>query len=220
VSIAIIDNPRDSIAVIALIIANTIFFALIGSLLLILIGHHWELPKTQKSIILPLLGSATCAALLFGGAAMASQEFFFGGESRRDLADTVANILLISTGVVWVGWIVLFACVSRSVNRLTLSDRLYQSLLAGSLLELLVAIPMHLVVRRRSYCCAGENTGMAIGVGIVVMIIALGPAVFFLFFRRYKQAYPGREQRAKRKAVQDRGRNPSPKRRSADEFPD
>jgi hypothetical protein len=65
---------------------------------------------------------------------------------------------------------------------------MYQLLLAGSVVELLVALPMHLVVRRRTECCAGFATGLGIGVGLVVMLIALGPAVFFLFYRRYRQA--------------------------------
>jgi hypothetical protein len=75
---------------------------------------------------------------------------------------------------------------------LTLSDRMYQILLAGSVAELLVAVPMHLVVRQRAQCCAGMYTALGIGLGIVVMFAAMGPAVFFLFFRRYKQAYASR----------------------------
>ena len=82
-----------------------------------------------------------------------------------------------------------FYSLSRSFDRGTWNDRVYQTLLAGSVLELFVAIPMHLVVRRRTECCAGMMTALGIGVGVTVMLIALGPAVFFLFYRRYRQAY-------------------------------
>jgi hypothetical protein len=53
-------------------------------------------------------------------------------------------------------------------------------------LELLVAVPMHVVVRRRNECCAGMQTGFAICVGAAMAIIALGPAVFVLYHRRWK----------------------------------
>jgi hypothetical protein len=48
---------------------------------------------------------------------------------------------------------------------------------------------MHLVVRRRSECCAGIMTGTAICVGALVAILALGPGVFFLYRRRWKETY-------------------------------
>ena len=83
----------------------------------------------------------------------------------------------------------MFGWMARSVAPQTVNDRMYQLLLAGSVLELLIALPMHLVVRRRTECCAGLSTGLGIGVGLVVMLIALGPAVFFLFYRRYRQVY-------------------------------
>ena len=56
-------------------------------------------------------------------------------------------------------------------------------------LEPVIAVPMHLVVRRRTQCCAGYSTGLAICIGVATAFIALGPGVFFLFYRRWAQAY-------------------------------
>jgi hypothetical protein len=103
------------------------------------------------------------------------------------------HVLIIAGAIAtWIIWFVLFGIMARSVDRLTLSDRMYKRLLVGSVLELLVALPMHLVARRRGYCCAGVLTGVGLGLGITVMLLALGPAVFFLIFRRYRQAYGSR----------------------------
>ena len=56
-----------------------------------------------------------------------------------------------------------------------------------TVVELLVAVPTHLVVRRRSECCAGIGTAIGIGAGILVMLLAFGPSVGFLYYRRWKQ---------------------------------
>ena len=79
--------------------------------------------------------------------------------------------------------------MAGSIDRDRLNGWLYKTLVAGSVLELLIAVPMHIVVRRRDECCGGVLTGLGIGIGIVVMVIALGPAVFFLFYRRYQDTY-------------------------------
>jgi hypothetical protein len=178
-------------ALFAYIIVAVIVLALGASLLAIPIGKHWELPTLQKSIVLPLIGSATCAALIFLAASLAAHEFVFG-LNDSPAAGAAFFAMLIGTLIAWVGWAMLFAWFSRSVDPTSLNDRIYQCLVGGSVLELLIAIPMHLYVRRRGECCAGIHTGLAIGIGVIVMIIALGPAVFFLFFRRYQQAYAKR----------------------------
>jgi hypothetical protein len=185
---------REYGALVGLGVINALILLIGGSLLVIPIGRQWDLPESKKSIILPLIGSALGAAALYGGAALASWEYAFGEENEK-VADTVGQILLTGTGVVWLVWLLLFAFLARSVDRLTLGDRMYQILLAGSVAELLVAVPMHLVVRQRAQCCAGMYTALGIGLGVVVMFAAMGPAVFFLFFRRYKQAYAHRRRR-------------------------
>jgi hypothetical protein len=54
-------------------------------------------------------------------------------------------------------------------------------------LELLVAVPTHIVVRRRSDCCAGFATGLGICIGVVIMFVAFGPSILLLYYRRRKQ---------------------------------
>ena len=159
-----------------------------GSLLYIPISLHWDRPVTQRSIIFPIIGSATAAMMLFSGGAMAFHEGIFGGEEEKN-GVIVGILFLIATGAVWLVWVVVFGMLSHSLDPMSLSNRMYRTLLMGSVLELFVAIMSHIVARRRSECCAGIPSAIGIGVGFIVMLVALGPAVFFLFHRRFKQVY-------------------------------
>ena len=167
-------------------IAAAVLLAAAGVALVITrIGRRWQRASSRKPITRPLLVSASCAALLFLGAASAALETF---SSPKDGSE-IMNAALVGVGVVWVVWVVVFWRMSWTLDQQSWSDRAYRYVLAGSVVELLVAIPMHLVVRRRGECCAGMLTSFGIGVGMVVMAVTLGPGLFFLFARRYKQAY-------------------------------
>ena len=116
------------------------------------------------------------------------REYAFSDQNTAE-ASTAGKAFLFALPVVWLSWCVLFGIMAFRISPELFASRLYKSLLTGSVLELLIAIPMHMVVRQRSYCCAGFGTGMGIAIGLLVMLIALGPAVIFLFYRRYYQVY-------------------------------
>ena len=67
--------------------------------------------------------------------------------------------------------------VSRAINWL----------LRGSVLELLIAVPVHVIVRRRGECSAPVATSFGITTGIAVMLLAFGPSVLILYRRRLEQ---------------------------------
>ena len=85
---------------------------------------------------------------------------------------------------------ILFTVLSAECIPEVVANKLHRWLLAGSVLELLVAVPTHVVVRRREECCAGMATGLGICIGIGVMIVAFGPSVALLYYRRWKQITP------------------------------
>lgn len=162
-----------------------VFFIAGGLLIAVPVRSHWQLPNSQRAIWLPLIGSALLFAILCGAAALAAIELL---EYKID-SDLPAFIIIFIVVLLWIGWIIFFWLVSRSLDPLSLSARLYKSLLLGSALELVIAVPMHLWVRRRPECCAGMGTGLAICLGALTALVAFGPGVFFLYTRRWNQVY-------------------------------
>jgi hypothetical protein len=85
----------------------------------------------------------------------------------------------------WIVWGVLFYLFYRDSN-----DPVTKSvawLFRGSVLELLVAVPCHVIVRRRNECSAPPVTGFGIASGIAIMLMAFGPSVLLLFKKRMEQ---------------------------------
>ena len=108
--------------------------------------------------------------------------------SPSDLQTVVGMIITIL--VFWFIWAVVFRRFAKSDGPDALLNRVTRWLLRGSILELLVAVPTHIVVRRRGDCCAPAGTFWGIATGISVMLLCFGPGVFFLFVERFKRLRP------------------------------
>ena len=164
-------------------IAVCVFFAIGGSLIAIPVRARRNRPISRRSVWIPIAGSALLFAALFAATGFGTMEWL-----SRDMAK-YTKLLLAGTVIVWLAWMAIFVFLAFSLDPISVNSRLYKSLFVGSVLELLIAVPMHLVVRRRTECCAGMVTGMAICVGALVAIAALGPGVLFLYHRRWKETY-------------------------------
>jgi hypothetical protein len=90
----------------------------------------------------------------------------------------------------WVVWVVIFRSFAKSDEPDSLIQRSTRWLLRGSILELLVAVPSHIFVRRRGDCCAPVGTFWGIVSGISIMLLCFGPGVFFLFVERFGRLKP------------------------------
>ena len=85
----------------------------------------------------------------------------------------------------WLFWTGFFYLYLRDSFRLV--DRLATWLLRGSVLELLIVIPCHLIVRQREECTSPMVTSFGIVTGIAVMLMAFGPGVLLLYKKRLDQ---------------------------------
>jgi hypothetical protein len=92
--------------------------------------------------------------------------------------------------VSWFVWALIFRRVAKADSADGLIRRLTRWLLRGSILELLVAVPSHVIVRRRDDCCAPVGTFWGIATGISVMLLCFGPGVYFLFVERFQRLKP------------------------------
>jgi hypothetical protein len=98
--------------------------------------------------------------------------------------------LVLYVCVMWTVWATVFHRFLKKDDPTTLITRLMRWLLRGSILELLVAVPSHVIVRHRDDCCAPIITFWGISAGVTVMLISFGPGVFFLFAERMRRLQP------------------------------
>jgi len=90
----------------------------------------------------------------------------------------------------WLVWTIVFRHFADSDDPDSLLKRSVRWLLRGSILELLVAVPSHVIVRRRDDCCAPAGTFWGIATGIAIMLLCFGPGVYFLFAERFQRLKP------------------------------
>jgi hypothetical protein len=100
--------------------------------------------------------------------------------ATSDSASTIIEIggLLVP----WLVWSILFYRLYRNADDPV--TRAVSWMLRGSVLELLVVVPCHVIVRRRHDCCAPAVTGLGIATGIAIMFLSFGPSVLLLFKKR------------------------------------
>ncbi|HEY1986404.1 MAG TPA: hypothetical protein VGG85_13385 [Terracidiphilus sp.] len=134
-----------------------------------------------------LLGLLTVAGILSLGVAISSDKFL------DRIPDNMGQLLGLWAAP-WAIWAILFYVYLRTSDNFT--SRAISWLLRGSVLELLVAVPCHVMVRRRHDCSAPIATGFGIATGIAVMLLSFGPGVLLLYKKRlatyseYRSAKP------------------------------
>jgi hypothetical protein len=127
---------------------------------------------------------ALMLALLALGAALSLYAAVFGDNESIFMPSWS---LLVLTLALWGLWGIVFHRLSRTQAPMDFVGIVCQRLVRGSILELLVAIPCHIVVRCREYCCAGMFTMFGLAMGVSVMLFAFGPAVYFLYVARTRR---------------------------------
>lgn len=141
-------------------------------------------PIRRRRLLIPILVAAFMFGLLTLGVLMASFELF-----KLNIAPPFAEwFLLIIPILVWLFWGLVFWRRYSNCTRFDVMASLVKWLLSGSLLELVVCVPSHLIVGRRPGCMVGLFTMFGIICGLCVMCFAFGPALVLLFLRpRYRQ---------------------------------
>jgi hypothetical protein len=111
------------------------------------------------------------------------------GQNTNSSTGTFFTMVLMVI-VFWIIWAFIFGHSAKKDVPGALVKRATRWLLRGSILELLVAVPSHVIVRRRDDCCAPAGTFWGIATGISVMLLCFGPGVFFLFVERCRRLQP------------------------------
>ncbi len=145
----------------------------------------------------PVLQSALIAGMLFlvlSVGVFSSVGVALYGDSFFDKLPDSGLWILGAMGLVWVLWSVVFYLNLR--GKTGIAPRVVNWLLRGSVLELLIAVPAHVIVRRRNDCCAPVATSFGITSGIAIMLLSFGPGVLLLYKKRidaYREAHQNRQ---------------------------
>jgi hypothetical protein len=116
--------------------------------------------------------------------------FHHGADQQNNSGDGAGFTMIATTIVFWIVWGIIFRRATKSDEPDALVKRITRWLLRGSILELIIAVPSHVIVRRRDDCCAPAGTFWGIATGISVMLLCFGPGVFYLFAERIGKMKP------------------------------
>lgn len=141
-------------------------------------------PVTKRPVIYLVGASGMAIGLLCAGCIVSVGEVIMGEESFAYPLYLAALLTLI---LIWAGWAYIFYRKSAGLEPKTVIESQCRYLFTGSALELLIAVPAHIIVRQRGYCCAGVSTFFGIAFGLAVMIFSFGPGVFFLYAERMRR---------------------------------
>jgi hypothetical protein len=149
-------------------------------------------PRGRRQLLVPVVTAAFLLAFVCVTALVALDAGIWGDHPR--LTTLFGNkeewglaIALAYFVVAWALWGFAFRRFAATADPEALTRRLMRWLLRGSILELLIAVPSHVVARRRGDCCAPVFSSWGIATGITVMLLAFGPGVFFLFVERVRR---------------------------------
>lgn len=156
-----------------------------GFLLLLPAGVVRERPVKKRKILVSAVIAAIPMALLTFGLFYCIALVFWGEESANSNY-IESPFLYLLPAISWLAWGALFIKCYADQTPLSFTSRITQWLLRGSILELLVAVPSHIISRRRDDCCAPMITLMGIATGLAVALLSFGPGIFFLFAQRIR----------------------------------
>jgi hypothetical protein len=143
--------------------------------------------RSRRPLTLTIVATGLFLTLLLFGAVISIGEVLAHGNALgwlgSDGTAAIVKLAFLTVGL-WVLWAAVLYWVTRRAAPLAAARTVARTLLAGSILELLVAVPSHVIVRGRDECCAGMYTALGLVTGISVMLLSLGPGVFFLYRER------------------------------------
>ena len=156
--------------------------SIVGSQIVFLVPVFSKRPprdERSRPLLLSLVIGAAIAAMLTFALLLGVGEFIETVlEASLDLDDALATTLLVATVLgSWVFWSAILLIFSRSIWADRALGRLVGLLLGGTLLEVLVVLPLDIMVRRRTDCYCFAGTFFALCLAVIATLWLAGPGV-------------------------------------------
>jgi hypothetical protein len=166
-----------------------VLFIVAGQILLILVPVDISDRKKvhRKKLWMPLITSALLLSILVFMGFISLLTAFQGDELFGSLKENQIGIMILVVILsFWAFWSILFYRHLKKGDPEKVFSKFIHWLIKGSILELLIAVPCHIIVRQRDECCADGFTFLGIVTGISVMLMSFGPGIIFLYAKRIK----------------------------------
>jgi hypothetical protein len=138
-------------------------------------------PRPQRGVWITAIAAGALFAIVVLGMIWSIVAAVFGDYSIEGIVFLLALIFLL---VNWLIWSCIFRTFARNTDPDSYIRRLMKWLLRGTILELLIALPSHIIVRHKDVCCAHGITAAGIAAGLAVMLISFGPGIYYLYAER------------------------------------
>jgi hypothetical protein len=158
-----------------------------ASLLLVPVKVPEEAATPKRHIRVTVITIALLFSILLLGFVCSIAFAIFGDNV---LVDPFFLLLFSFIIIAWIFWSYVFFRYAKKMQPVLFARKGIGWLIKGSVLELLVAVPSHIIVRRRDDCCAPGFTSLGIAAGVVIMFLAFGPGLYFLFKARFERMRP------------------------------
>ena len=157
---------------------NVAFFVIAEALLLLLTVDTSERRMKPRAHIFVSAVTAGVLLALLTFAVVSAVVVARWGDNPKLNGIVIAAMFLVP----WIAWGIIFYRMTRDADDAI--TRTVSWLMRGSILELLIAVPSHVIVRRRHDCSAPIATGFGISTGIAIMLLSFGPSVLMLYKKR------------------------------------
>ena len=163
-------------------------------LLFLSVDTSWRHARPRQHIVVTA-ALASFFTVTLALSALFSIEVAVFGDKRPPPWEDKVDLFLNTLFGIWIGlwmiWGVVFYEYYRDASNAV--SRAVAWLLRGSVLELLIAVPAHVIVRQRGDCSAPLVTGFGIVTGIAIMLLSFGPGVLALYKKRIDAYHRKRE---------------------------
>ncbi len=150
-------------------------------LLFLSVDTSFKKLKPRAHVAVSVIVTSMLFALLAFAGLCAAGAAVVGDKFLDQYWGSAAQMFGVWAGI-WLLWGIVFYLYFR--NSAPMATRAVSWLMKGSVLELLIAVPCHIWVRRRGDCSAPLATSFGIVTGIAVMLLAFGPSVLLLYKKR------------------------------------
>ena len=147
--------------------------------------HIWKPRQNEngRPMKRAAIGAAFVIALLSVGLICSIVDLITTGffETLSDPTVLWHYLVLLIPIVLWIFWSVIFVVYLWQGGHYNWAGKIIRALIAGSILELFVAVPIYATRQDECYCARGSYAGLVFGG--TVLLWAFGPAIFLLFIR-------------------------------------